>query len=103
MADNTGSVGAPLKARLKRSARVVRAVRLLRWLASLLRNPPALARTVYYLLRLKRCGVPVDFAGTMVVRGARNVSIGSGCSFSNFVILDGHDRITIGDNCMFAN
>lgn len=59
--------------------------------------------TIYYRLRLKKCGKKVDFSTTMIIRNPRNIEIGDFCSFSNFVILDGHDRITIGSNCMFAN
>jgi acetyltransferase-like isoleucine patch superfamily enzyme len=66
-------------------------------------RPWQLLFTLYYRLRLRRCGRRVDFSTTMIIRNPRNIEIGDNCSFSNFVILDGHDRITIGSNCMLAN
>jgi acetyltransferase-like isoleucine patch superfamily enzyme len=92
-----------LKARLRRNQRLVAGMRWGRWLISLCRRPRLLLFTVYYMLRLKRCGELVSFSSTMIIRNPSNISIGSRCSFSNFVILDGHDRIEIGDDCMFAN
>jgi acetyltransferase-like isoleucine patch superfamily enzyme len=59
--------------------------------------------TLYYYLRLGKCGAPVGFSTTMIIRNPGRIAIGGNCTFSHFVILDGHDRITIGDDCMFAN
>jgi len=73
------------------------------WLLSLLKSPYKAIFTIYYLARLKKCGMPVDFSTTMIIRNPGNICVGSNCSFSNFVIIDGHDEITIGNNCMFAN
>jgi acetyltransferase-like isoleucine patch superfamily enzyme len=76
---------------------------MVRWLLSFWNHPHLLLFTLYHRLRLKRCGSPVSFSTTMIIRNPRNISIGSRCSFSNFVVLDGHDRIEIGNDCMFAN
>jgi acetyltransferase-like isoleucine patch superfamily enzyme len=78
-------------------------IRNLMWFLSFSRRPYLGLFTLYYYLKLKKCGLPVEFSSTMIIRNARNISIGRRCSFSNFVILDGHTDIIIGDNCMFAN
>jgi maltose O-acetyltransferase len=88
---------------IRSSPGLLRFVRLARWALGLLRTPSLALFTIYYLLRLKKCGIPVGFSTTMIIRNPGSISIGGNCTFSNFVILDGHDRITIGDDCMFAN
>jgi len=92
-----------LKEYIKNNDELLRLAKLGLWLFSLLKTPYKAIFTLYYLVRLKRCGVPVDFSTTMILRNPSKISIGSNCSFSNFVIIDAHDEITIGDFCMFAN
>jgi acetyltransferase-like isoleucine patch superfamily enzyme len=78
-------------------------MRVVRWILGLARTPRLALFTLYYFLRLGKCGVPVGFSTTMILRNPGNIAIGENCTFSNFVILDAHDRISIGDDCMFAN
>ena len=82
---------------------MLRLVRVARWILGLARTPRLALFTLYYFLRLGKCGVPVGFSTTMILRNPGMIAIGENCTFSHFVILDGHDRITIGDDCMFAN
>ncbi|HYC48811.1 MAG TPA: acyltransferase [Burkholderiales bacterium] len=89
--------------RAKRHPTVRRVVFRTLWIARLLIRPYTGLFTAYYLLRLRKCGTPVDFSTTMIIRNPGNIVIGAGCSFSNHVILDAHDRIEIGSNCMLAN
>lgn len=88
---------------IKRRRNLFHLIRIARWGASLFCRPITGSFTLFYVIRLKKCGLPVELSKTMVIRNPRNIDIGSDCTFSNFVILDAHDRISIGDNCMFAN
>jgi len=88
---------------VKNSEKLVRYAKIGIWLLHLLKSPYKAIFTFYYLIRLKKCCVPVDFSTTMIIRNPGKITIGSNCSFSNFVIIDGHDEISIGNYCMFAN
>ena len=92
-----------LKAFIRRHPTLLAIARRVRRVVGYFARPYQSLFTLYYRLRLRRCGKNVDFSTTMIIRNPRNIEIGDNCSFSNFVILDGHDRITIGSNCMFAN
>lgn len=103
MNDSAASVGTPAVAAWLRRRPVLRrlAGRLLQAIAYV-RRPRKLFATIWYRMRLGYCGARVDFESHMLIRNPGKISIGSGCSFSQYVVLDAHDSITIGTNCMFA-
>lgn len=92
-----------IKEKIKQRRSILTLIRTLRWVASLAGRPITGIFILFYVFRLKKCEIPVEFPRTMIIRNPQNIEIGSGCTFSNYVILDGHDRISIGDNCMLAN